>query len=536
MRNYDIINSPLNELQYSASINTTLFSYYIDEICSSPEAPPNADTLPFFVDLPPMNNPPVASLNEDGLAVGSFFTGLTRDDVAGLRYLINSNNIIYEDLVPGSTPVAGSGSTITNLNNEFTLVTSNLATFLSAALTNNPATLLSLYPGLVISKVVTNFNGTFTYTFANVVTNHFSTSTTIELQIQKTTIAPVIGAPAGSPDVTNTTTKTSTIVSNTVSGDFFLIPTNLCGLEIIQTLATNSVSLTNISAAFTNVSGNQTTITTTNSITSATNYALLAAPCELLSGSTGTNATTGLFQGVESITFVQASFDSLLGQFFQPITNQYKVMMVVNSQLVPATLQRVVTAPDILFSAADLLPGPAAINTDDVRYSRTINFDQNNIGLGLAGPGVIDPSSTITYNKVGPVFENTGTASLTQSSASEDFVWGSFDETTNEPIVYPDGTSIANLENEVLVQISPSSLPDGTNGVVYPPVTFTVTGGALTPPYTWSVSSGLPPGLGLSSGGTISGTPTQSGTFDFIIQLTDSLSRTVSWSYSITIN
>jgi hypothetical protein len=536
MRNYDFMDSQLNQSLYSPYIDGVLYTYIIDEICSSPAAPPNADTVMFPVDLPPMINPPVASLNGEPLATGSFFTGLTRDDVAGLRFLINSNNVIYENMVPGSTPVAGSGSTTTNLNDEFTLITSNLATFLSAALTNNPATLLSLYPALVISKVVTNFNGTFTYTFANVVTNHFSTNTTIQLQIKKTTIAPVIGAPAGSPDVTNTTTTTSTVVSNTVSGDFFLIPTNLCGLEVIQTLATNRVTLTNISGAFTNVNGNKTTITSTNSITSFTNYELLVAPCEFLTASVGTNGTTGLFQGVESITFVEASFDSLLGQFFQPITNQYKVTMVVNSQLVPVTLQRVVTAPDILFSAADLLPGPAADNTIDPRFSRSINFDQSHIGIGLAGPGVIDPSSIIVYNKVGPVIENTGTASLSQNSGSEDFVWGSFDETTNEPTVYPNGTSIENLENQVLVQISPSSLPDGTNGMVYPPVTFTVTGGSFTPPFTWSQSGGLPMGLGLSSGGTISGTPTESGTFDFTLQLTDSLSRTVSWNYSITIN
>jgi Putative Ig domain len=46
----------------------------------------------------------------------------------------------------------------------------------------------------------------------------------------------------------------------------------------------------------------------------------------------------------------------------------------------------------------------------------------------------------------------------------------------------------------------------------------------------------LPPGLTLSSAGTLSGTPTQSGTFDtVVIKLTDSLSRTVQWTYTITI-
>jgi len=41
--------------------------------------------------------------------------------------------------------------------------------------------------------------------------------------------------------------------------------------------------------------------------------------------------------------------------------------------------------------------------------------------------------------------------------------------------------------------------------------------------------------LTLSSGGTISGTPTQSGTFDFTLQLTDINSNSVQWNYTITI-
>jgi len=536
MRNFDFMNSQLNQSLYSPYVNGSLYTYFIDEICSAPAAPPNADALEYPAD--PLNiNPPVASLEEEGLGVGSFFTGLTRDDVAGLRYLISSNNVVYENMVPGSAPVAGTGSTITNINDEFTLVTSSLAALLSASLTNNPSSLEALYPGLVITKVVTNFNGTFTYTFGNVVTNHFSTNTTFQLQIQKTVIAPLVGSPVGSPPATNTTFTTTTVHSNIVSGDFFLVPTNLCGLNILQTLATNRVTLTNVLASVTNVSGSKTTITSTNTIMSSTNYTLLVAPCEFLNGSAGTNGTTGLFQGVQNITFIEAPFDSLLGQFFQPVTNQYKVMMVANSKLVPTTLQRVVTAPDILFTAADILPGPNTQNTGFPGFSRNINFDESHIGSGLAGPGVIDPSTTITYNKVGPVLLNIGTSFLFQSGATfNGFVWGSFDETTNDPIVYPNGTSIANLQNQVLVQISPSSLPSGTNNVTYTPVTFTVTGGAFTPPYTWSAPAGLPPGLSLSSGGTLSGIPTQSGIFDFVVELTDSLSRQATWSYSITIN
>jgi hypothetical protein len=535
MRNFDFMNSPLNQLQYSPYVNASLYSYLIDEICSSPAAPPNADALEFFVD-PLVNNPPVASLNGDPLQIGSFFTGLTRDDVAGLRYLISSNNVIFENLVPGSTAIAGSGSTFTNASDAFQLTTSNLTALIFASATNNPTALQLLFPGLIISSVVTNFNGTFTYTFANVVTNHFSTNTTILIQVQKTTIAPVVGAPVGSPNITNTTTSSVTIHSNLVSGDFFLIPTNTCGLNIIQTTATNAIFLTNNLGSFTNVSGSQTTITSTNLVIASTNFTVTVAPCEFISGTTGTNSTTGLFEGIEKIQFIRADFDSLLSQTFQPITNAYQVIGVINSRAVVQTLQRVVTQPDILFSAADLSPGPADINTGEPAFSRNVNFDESHVGNGLAGPGVIDPSSTVTYNKVGPVFLNVGTASLSQASAIRNFVWGSFDETTNDPVVYPNGTSIANLEAQVLVQISPLTLPNGTHGVAYSPVTFTVTGGSFTSPFTWSSPSGLPPGLTLSSGGTLSGTPTQAGTFDFIIELTDAVSRSSTWSYSITIN
>lgn len=101
-------------------------------------------------------------------------------------------------------------------------------------------------------------------------------------------------------------------------------------------------------------------------------------------------------------------------------------------------------------------------------------------------------------------------------------------------MVYPDGTSIDNLANQVLIQISPSTLADGTNGAVYTPITFTATGGAFTPPYTWS-ATGLPDGLNLSADGTLSGTPDQSGTFVFTLTLTDSLGRSVQWNYTITI-
>src|SRR5208282_5570769 len=150
----------------------------------------------------------------------------------------------------------------------------------------------------------------------------------------------------------------------------------------------------------------------------------------------------------------------------------------------------------------------------------------------------ITTPTTISFNKVGPVYYNSygdvldGSPYFNENPGSDIsdlfygfyFIWASFDGTTNAPVVYPDGTSIANLENQILIRLSPTTLPGGSSGVPYGPVTISATGGAFTQPYTWS-ASGLPSGLTIGSNpdstATLSGTPTQSGTFDFTLTMTD---------------
>jgi hypothetical protein len=68
--------------------------------------------------------------------------------------------------------------------------------------------------------------------------------------------------------------------------------------------------------------------------------------------------------------------------------------------------------------------------------------------------------------------------------------------------------------------VTTSSLSDGSVGVAYSQ-TVAATGGIT--PYSWSLPSGsLPSGLGLSTGGVISGTPTATGTSNFTVRVTDS--------------
>ena len=69
------------------------------------------------------------------------------------------------------------------------------------------------------------------------------------------------------------------------------------------------------------------------------------------------------------------------------------------------------------------------------------------------------------------------------------------------------------------ITLQPNTLPPATLGTAYSQVVTAVGGNA---PYTFSVSSGsLPAGLSLDPDGTISGTPTASGSPTFQIQATD---------------
>jgi putative Ig domain-containing protein/uncharacterized protein DUF11 len=85
-------------------------------------------------------------------------------------------------------------------------------------------------------------------------------------------------------------------------------------------------------------------------------------------------------------------------------------------------------------------------------------------------------------------------------------------------------------------EFSTSTLPDATAGVAYSGQATAFNG---DPPYTWALTGGqLPPGLTLNADGVVSGTPTQSGTFTFVLEVLDSLSPPVTdaQAWTLTVN
>jgi hypothetical protein len=577
-RNFDPAFSGLDVLQPTSYVNGTLYSYQIIEFCTGPD--PLAEAVEFAVDPTADTFTAVASARAT-LNYGEFYHGLTRDDVGGLRYLLRTNNMNIE--------IAGDDTLtfITNTTPQL-LFTSNLTQFVIQALTNDPGTLSALYPTLqiaastpfftnvvttnvifyftnfpfdpvgtpaalvAVNQAVTNVATYYSHEFLNVfITPAYQlvsntqiplvpahTATNRLMTIWTTNITSTACPPFTPYGSICTNISATTILTNGIFGDYYILPTNLCGVSIISTQLIAAITVTNVTLVATNAPG---TTNAANEFFSQTPtysfnqyiYAIRPVVCP--------SNSIALRQGIEQIQFERRDFDSLLNRFFYPITNEYTLISITNSTLYPQRIQRIVTTPDFLLTASDLATDPADGIIGASYYARSLTFSTNGALPNLNGPGVIQAGSVITFDKVGPIFGNFTPFNLDEASQVPILTWGSFNGSTNEPTIYPNGASILNLENQVLIQVSPNgpALPNGQLTVNYTNAFggFTAVGGS--PPYTWSLSPGspgLPTGLGLNgTTGRIAGVPLAAGTYDFTIRMTDLGARFVDRPYSITI-
>lgn len=160
----------------------------------------------------------------------------------------------------------------------------------------------------------------------------------------------------------------------------------------------------------------------------------------LLSGVSGVGANSNLINGawrpgVDKITFTPQPSGSLPWQFL-PLTDQYEDTYITDGSVEQQQVQRVINQPDFLFCAGDAGVVYAAL----LPFARTgtsnwINNAALNGNPSGGGPGVIQPQVKIMFDKLGPTVFTYG-PNLAETNYDESIFWGTYDQSTNAPIVY----------------------------------------------------------------------------------------------------
>ncbi len=498
-----------------------------------------------------------------------FFTNVlsqitfTTNEVAGTYYVITNGNFAYEileqiNLVTNETRsifVTNFNTTafFTNTSPSARLLieaTNDLHEMIQFTRTNAPAIVLARYPGLLITSTnidlvtlvqeqyfsyltnspydpaysigrlvtgtnqVTNIVAGYTYTFGNVVTNQYYTNGFLSAQTinvglnNNSPYDPAIGA----TNVTTNVTRTTSFTAHT-NGTFYIVPTNLVGYNILNTMYESPLAITNTLVASSFTSGGVTLSNIIQQIRFRTNSVLLAEPILLQNPTNVVISAIGIRQelvrqvvnvnyraralqllnstnmgphvrrGTDRIQFRRLPYDSILARVINPVTNYFLSSMTVTNGTNILTLGldgvtnvyatsgymvsgtnynqievRSVNTPDFLFEAEDLGFFTTEVTGIRVpvlfRRSNTANW-VNNDGINgtsqLAGPGIASGQVTISYNNVGPAVSHQTPRTLDQSSPRLlHFTWGSFDGSGAVPIVYPIGTGLDTLESQLL--------------------------------------------------------------------------------------
>ena len=222
------------------------------------------------------------------------------------------------------------------------------------------------------------------------------------------------------------------------------------------------------------------------------NFSATGLPAGLSISSAGVISGTPTTTGSATVTITATDSSTGLGAFTATVSANITIG-IPTITINPATLSN--AAIGVSYSATLTNSGGLA----PVTFAVT---------AGSLPPGlVLDPSGAISGAPTGG-----GTYNFTITATDS--------ATTSGP--YTGAKAYALTVNAATIVLSPAAgaLPGGTTGIAY---SQTITAADGTAPYSYAVTAGaLPTGLTLAAGGTLSGTPTASGTFNFTVTGTDS--------------
>lgn len=181
---------------------------------------------------------------------------------------------------------------------------------------------------------------------------------------------------------------------------------------------------------------------------------------------------------------------------------------------------------------------PAIVFTGSVPATGTYGVAFSGSGAATGGAGALTYSiSAGALPQDLSLNSSTGAITGTPSKAAD---VGTFNFTVKASDGYGDSNTQAysTVISYSAVTVTPATPPTGYVGSVYTSTTLAATGGNAGPyNWTWIAASGssLPPGLNLSTGGVITGTPTAAGTYIVTAKATDSASNSGSATLTITV-
>lgn len=425
-------------------------------------------------------------------ALGVFYSYLTRDDIGGLRYIYDTNNLNWEGFAPNTEVTAPDFSSIAFITNI------NLFSFSQFTFTNPPAAVLAQFPDLVIREVrpavttvvevvgiaLTNANDPwgdpfstnlvfapilqtnpvirYSYEFANVLTNYSSAPTLVQRQ--------VIGferEPWSTPDFPIFRTNVTLELVNFPSGGIIIVPTNVGQYTFTGFTFPVVVGVTNVTFQTNVVDNGFPRLVQISEVHIATNTVFAIHPTAVQPAPTAV-----LRGGIGKLTF-QRLGNAVFGGTNFLHTNTYTITYITNAfgtvSLITNTFSRVEDQPGFLFASAEIqiddgVAPPLYVRTDAAGWQN--NGPINSVigpGGGLTlpqgGPGNIFPPIQLVFNRVGPGLFNTRPGTATEEAAVggfESFVWGSFDGSTNPPVVFPKDVTLEDVELLITGGLAPT--------------------------------------------------------------------------------